>query len=303
VTVDLLNEFGLNHDVISRQPKNKLGLLKESLIRLVKIWSRLVRYRHSAVFSRNPIGLLAARLSGTPAIFDTDNGSSAGIHFRLSMLFATCITCPSQLELHGHRIRAYAALKPDSYLADSKTYRTELVDSGRLLDYRPILFVRLVSFGASHDVGHTGISEELVSLIAEKYSHKFRIIVSTEFDGSKLQDLGLELDQGLRSEFHKRLAHASIVLTDSGTVSQEAYLLGIPVIFIGSLAGNCEIQNALARGEETFKVISISDDYEMIMTLVDTLCQAPFTPPRNIGSEDEIAKVYESIVSRLRVEK
>lgn len=102
------------------------------------------------------------------------------------------------------------------------------------LDKNDRFFIlRLVSWDASHDMGHHGIGNktELIHEL-EKYG---RVLISSEspLDGTlKKYRIGLP-----PNKLHDLLYYASLYIGEGATVATEAAVMGTPSIFISSLAG------------------------------------------------------------------
>lgn len=115
VTRELAERSGLRtiepHFLPSRGRNRSLSVFSQAgelLRRILWLRSQIRRFAFDLVVTRNPSGVIAARLACVPSIFDTDDGRAAGIHFRLARPFATIITTPELFpdEL-GDRQRRY----------------------------------------------------------------------------------------------------------------------------------------------------------------------------------------------------
>ena len=99
----------------------------------------------------------------------------------------------------------------------------------------------------------------LTRSVVEACTDKFQV-VSTEFDGRQILGSGVELDDGPKRVPPKACAGKSR-LTDSGTVSQEAYLLGIPTIFVEVSSGTARFRIHLPkknRHSKYFRIVMIT---------------------------------------------
>lgn len=120
---------------------------------------------------------------------------------------------PSYMEL--------AYLHPDLYSPDP----TVLGVTGK--DY---ILLRFVSDKASHDVGHPGISDEEKKEMFHTLSTYKKVWISSEEPlPDDLQPYRLAIPP---EKIHDVIAHASLLIGGSATMSSEAAMLGVPSIFI-----------------------------------------------------------------------
>lgn len=94
--------------------------------------------------------------------------------------------------------------------------------------------VRFVSWRAIHDVGHRGFTLEKKIRLVEELSKHLRVFVSSE------DELPAELSahrmQIPFTRIHDALAHASLFVGESGTMSTEAALVGTPAVNVSTSA-------------------------------------------------------------------
>lgn len=259
VTIDLLDAFGLKHVSISHVGHNRRELAKELVARDQALFRLAREFRPHVILTRSPSGTHVGRFLGIPTVFDTDNGRSAGIHYWASAPFASRITTP---DCFSHRPRtklvqypsykALAFLHPNNFTPDPGVHKDlQLGPTDRYF------IVRLVSMGASHDQRETGMSQKLVVGVLDLLKNFGQPFISSE---SPLPDELLELRLPTRpAAFHDVLASASLCIGDSGSVAQEAALLGVPSIFVSSFAGRTAPINEL---EERFGLIRSFEPYE-----------------------------------------
>lgn len=90
--------------------------------------------------------------------------------------------------------------------------------------------IRFVAWNASHDIGHTGISEENKRKAVEEFSKQARVFISSE---KKLPD-SLEKYRlpTHPAKIHHVIAFASLVFGESSSMAEEAAMLGVPSIFL-----------------------------------------------------------------------
>jgi uncharacterized protein len=246
VTLALLDAYDIPYDVHGRPRAGLIGQGSELAGRDWKLW-RMARQLHpDIVLARNPAGMHVARASRAIGVFDTDNGTSAGIHFRLAAPFAHVITTPACFtEDFGAKHRRFpgykslAFLHPDHFTPDAKaTYQALDLSEGQ-----PFSLVRLVAMDASHDHHEKGVDLETARRLVAILSERGRVFVSTE------GPLPAEFEQyRIRipaERMHDVLAFASMVVGDSGSMAGEAAVLGTPNVFYGSFAGRLEYLNDL----------------------------------------------------------
>jgi predicted glycosyltransferase len=246
VTLALLDAYEIPYRTQGRPHRGLVGQGAELAARDWTLW-RVSRHLHpDVVLARNPAGMQVARVVGAIGVFDTDNGTSAGIHFRLAAPFANVITTPSCFtEDYGakHRrfpgYKALAFLHPDHFTPDADAAYSALgVPVGE-----PFALVRLVAMDASHDHNEQGLDIEKARRLVAMLSERGHVFVSAE---GRLPDEFEEFRIRIPPErMHDVLAFASIIVGDSGSMVGEAAVLGTPNVFYGSFAGRLEYLNDL----------------------------------------------------------
>ncbi len=248
VTTQLLDEFGLDHIPVGRPSRHgRVGQLLELLERDVALFRHGRRFKADVVVTRNPAGVQAARLLGAVGIFDTDDGYSAGVHFKAALPFAHYITSPDCLEetVGPHHVK-YRGYKQSAYLhPDHFSPRPEVLSGLGLEPGQPFYFVRFVAMQASHDVGQAGMSLDLKRRTLAMLEQRGRVVLSCEGEVPReWQHLAYRLPP---HQLHDVLAHAALVVGDSGTVPIEAAVLGAPALHVSSYAGRLRPLNELER--------------------------------------------------------
>ncbi len=238
VTLNLLEEFGLPFQTVGRpSDRGRLGQLAELVRRDVTLTRLILRERADVVVTRNPAGVQAARLAGAVGIFDTDDGTAAGVHFLAAKPFAHFLTSPDCLpEYWGNRHWRYkgykqsAYLHPDHFMPDPAV-RNEL---GVSADER-FFIVRFVAMNASHDAGESGMPFDAKRAVIERLQKYGRVFLSTEGETPE-QWCGLRFSLP-PSRLHHALAFASMIVGDSQTMAAEAAVLGTPALRVSTFAG------------------------------------------------------------------
>jgi uncharacterized protein len=94
------------------------------------------------------------------------------------------------------------------------------------------VIIRFISWEASHDVGHMGISPENKVLAVKTFLKIARVFISSE------KPLPLELEEYkipiAPEQIHDAIAFSSLMFGESGTMVSEAAVLGVPGIYIDS---------------------------------------------------------------------
>jgi uncharacterized protein len=128
------------------------------------------------------------------------------------------------------------ALHPKRFVPDDKILTT--------LNIKPdeeYVLLRFVSWQASHDLGHSGISLELKTQLVNELKKKFRIFISSE---SKLPPQFEPYRIQIKPhQMHDVLARASLFIGEGATMASECAMLGTPAIYVNSLdAGTLQEQ-------------------------------------------------------------
>ena len=232
VTVNLLSQYGLEHEVLSTQGTGRLGLAKELTTRARSLNS-IVRDRRPDVLTgiMGPTIALAGRWSGIPSVvfYDTE---FAAVTNRWVYRMANTVITPEcyQNKVPGRHV-TYAGYHELAYL--HRNHFTPDVDRirGAGLDpSEPIFVVRFVSWDASHDVGEIALSSQQKKILVDRLGSFGRVVISSE------KPLPADLEQyafrGNPIDIHHVLAHSQLLVGESATMSSEAAVLGTPAVYI-----------------------------------------------------------------------
>jgi len=203
------------------------------------------------VATRNPSGVLAARMSRVASIFDTDDGRAAGMHFWLAGPFASVVTSPELLpDRLGPRHETYPGLKATFFLHPARfSSDPEILHRYGLAQGDRLFILRFSANDASHDTGVRMIPDELIASICERLRAIGHVVHSREGRGTMLlrrldQPVRIgerhetEVEQGAMvdpAHFLHLLAHAELFVGDSGSVAMESVALGVPALRIADI--------------------------------------------------------------------
>ena len=92
------------------------------------------------------------------------------------------------------------------------------------------IIMRFVSWGATHDIGHSGITLENKIKAVEEFSKYAKVFITSESElPEELKDYKINIP---KDRMHDALAYASLLYGESATMASESAVLGTPAIFI-----------------------------------------------------------------------
>lgn len=108
------------------------------------------------------------------------------------------------------------------------------------------VFIRFVSWGAFHDIGQEGLSNDNKIKLVKKISKIARIFISSE--GELPEELKSYQISIAPEKIHDVLAFSKLYIGEGGTMASECAMLGVPSIYINSLPLMGYLQDAEKAG-------------------------------------------------------
>ena len=233
LTLDLLTDFQIPHQVISNQQTGSVGLTSEWIGRTARLIGLARTFRPDVMAGIMGVSIApAGRLLRIPSVvfYDTENAPTNKIVFRLASVVATPDsyrgpTAARHVKYSGYHELAY--LHRDRFMPSPDAAREFGVDPTV-----PYAVVRFVSWQASHDRGETGLSQSQKRLIVEQLGELGPVVVSSESAlPAALEPYRL---RGPLTLIHHLLAFAEVYVGESATMASEAAVLGTPAVYVAS---------------------------------------------------------------------
>jgi uncharacterized protein len=161
---------------------------------------------------------------------DTANREQTRLYLPFTKVVLTSSCFPAlygkkQVYYNGYHELAY--LHPGRFQAGK-----EVVSALGLSASEPYVIMRFVSWDASHDAGHSGISYENKLAAVKAFSQHAKVFISSEKPlPATLQQYRFPLPSW---RMHHAMAFASLVYGESATMVSEAAMLGVPGIFLNN---------------------------------------------------------------------
>ncbi|MFA7689800.1 MAG: DUF354 domain-containing protein [Methanofastidiosum sp.] len=235
-TFQLLDYYGFDYVDLG---VNKKGLLKKAM-GLVQTDYKLLniskKFKPDILTGfASPYITHVAKLIRKKSILFNDT-EHAFLNNRLSIPFADYFLTPScfmgdygkkHIKFNGYKELAYLHPK---FFRDEKNVLKEI----GIKKNEPYSLVRVVSWEASHDVGHKGISKNELSNLIRLLEGYGKVLLSSESTDKSFKDYEIKVHP---AKIHTLMNNSSIYIGEGATMATETALLGKPSIYISPLVG------------------------------------------------------------------
>ena len=135
---------------------------------------------------------------------------------------------------HGRKQITYSGFHELAYLHPKRFNPANVkLLKGSEVASKPVILIRLVSWSASHDLGHRGLNKNLLKLIVESFDKRAFIMISSE---KELDDEFLKYKLNIQPhKIHEILANLTLYIGEGATMASECAVLGVPAIYINTL--------------------------------------------------------------------
>lgn len=233
ITIELLQGFGLDYDDLGDAQSGLLGLGVELAVRTARLVGRIRRFRPDVLTAIGGVFIAQAGwISRVPSVvfYDTENAWLSNL---LTYPFCSVVSTPRCYEgsVPKKKHRTYAGYHELAYTHPRRfSPDPEVLRHFGLGPDDPFIILRLVSWGAAHDVtdhGFTAVAEAV-----RQMAPFGRILISSEGPlPMELEPLRLTASPEL---VHHLLAYARLFVGESATMASESATLGTPAVFVST---------------------------------------------------------------------
>jgi hypothetical protein len=133
--------------------------------------------------------------------------------------------------LKGKKIIRYSGYHELAYLHPKKfNPKNSIINDLGLKQNEKYCIIRFVSWQASHDKNHSGISDDNKSFLVNELSKYLKVFISSE---KQLPNDLIKYKYPLKPEtMHDAIAYSSLVFGESATMVAEGAVLGVPGVYL-----------------------------------------------------------------------
>ncbi len=234
VTIDLIKFYDFNYKKLGKHYSGKIGKIYSLLRHVISLFRVALFFRADMFLSHGsvPASWVSFLLRRKNIAFeDTGNMEQIRLYKPFTQSIITSETFngnfgAKQIRYKGYHENAY--LHPHYFKPNSSVYK--------LLGIKPTdkyFLIRFVSWGASHDIGQSGISDKIKREIIELLAGRGKIFISSELELP--EDLKKYQIKVAPQEMHSVLAYADLYIGEGATMASECTLLGTPCMYVNSL--------------------------------------------------------------------
>jgi uncharacterized protein len=255
VLEELLIESGFDYYNILPQGRkdNKLSIAIGQLTQDTKLFYFCLKEKHDILVGTSVAISHVGKLLGIPSInLNEDDADVVPLYARLSYPWATNILAPTVCRMGKwaskttfyNSYHELAYLHPNNFIPNKKTAQQYVSLE------KPFYILRFAKLGAHHDVGITGISNEIAIQIIEILKTFGNIYITSERElAEELEPYRIQIKP---KDMHHVLAFSTLYIGDSQTMAAECGVLGTPFIrfndFVGRISYLEELENKYHLG-------------------------------------------------------
>ncbi|MEM9740532.1 MAG: DUF354 domain-containing protein [Pseudomonadota bacterium] len=228
IVCDLLDRLSIDHEPVSSATDGKVGAAMELLLRDAAIAATARDFCPHAMIGFGGVSIAhAGAVLGIPSIAFQDT-EGAALQARLTWPAISQIYVPECYrgkvpEAKTHRL---AGVKELSYFhPNAFTPDRSLAIANGLDPDRQNIFIRLVSWTASHQLGKKGWTPKDVKHLVDAYGHRMKLNISSK--GPLPEAFQAHAYRGDPETVHHLLGHCALYIGESATMASEAAILGV----------------------------------------------------------------------------
>ena len=274
VLEDLLKLNGFEYENIQKIPRknNQFSILIASFARTFMV-VRIAKKFHADILMGGDASISQAGfLLRRPGISVLEDDIEVIEKLaRVSFPFSSSIVAPEvcnvgkwqfkKVSYPGYMKLSY--LHPNRFTPDERLVRNYIVEKKYCL-------IRLAQLTAHHDIGIKGLNIQLVKYLIE-IAEKYGYVVYISSEGALHKDFlnyQLKINQ---SEIHHIMASASLLVSDSQSMSVESAVLGVPAIRFSDFSGRISVLEELEHSYGLTYGFKTSDAEEMLKKVEELL--------------------------------
>jgi uncharacterized protein len=265
VTISLLENFEIPYTLLSRVGRGRAGLLRELIVRDWRLWRFCKKFRPDVLTGISGVFIAhVGWLLGKPSVVWDDTEHQKQAH-AITWPLATMIQSPDcyskspikkQVLYPGCHELAY--LHPNRFTPDAEIVKSLGIDPSE-----KYCIIRLVSWGAHHDVGQYGLADSKKLQFVKDIAQYAKVYITSEGElPGELEPYRLNIPV---HQIHHVLAFASMCVAEGATVASEANMLGTPAVYINSLKlgyiDMLEDYGMLSQTTDTNRALDVSIDW------------------------------------------
>ena len=214
-------------------------------------------------------GAWVAKILGIPCINFEDTDIATLAH-TLYMPFARYAISPEQYTKDfGSKHIRYAGFKELAYTHPNHFKADPYVLDELGFTSNDLFFVvRFSAWGATHDIGKSGLSYEEKKKLITTLSQRGRVLISSE--GELEPEFEVYRYKIAYNKILDVLHYAALLVTDAHTMATEAALLGTPAIRCNSIVGENDMGNFIEL-EEKYDLMYSYNDFNLMMAKINDL--------------------------------
>jgi uncharacterized protein len=230
VTISLIEHYGFNYINLGRNFKSKFGKIFGLIYFTWKLFRISLRFKPDMYLNATMYSAFVARIFRKPhiSIEDTFNNETVKLYLPFTSVVLTADYEHPDLGEKEIRYSGYQELfylHPHYFTPNRNIYKELGIKEGA-----PYVIIRFVSWNASHDFGHKGISYENKIKAVKEFEKYVRVFISSESDlPVELRPYQIKIEPYL---MHDAIAFASLIIGESFTMLSEAAMLGTPAVLI-----------------------------------------------------------------------
>ena len=235
ITFELLEYYGLKFFNRGKGGKSLLQKLFYFPKAILFIYKHAKRYKTDLLLSfASPYAAHVAILIRKPHIaFDDTEHAKLGHLIYVPFTDVICTPTCFQKDFGKKHIRF------NGYMELSYLHTNYFIPNSSIIDLLDIekdekyVIMRFVSWNASHDIGHSGLSLEMKRKLAKKLSKYTKVFISSESElPENLKQYQIKIPP---ERMHDALASAALFVGEGATMASECAMLGTPAIYVNSL--------------------------------------------------------------------
>lgn len=227
----LLKKFGFKYKSFGKKYNSRIGKIWGLIEFDIKEFVSGLQFRPDIFISHGSMyAAHAAFLLGKPhvSLEDTFNFEQIRLYKPFSKAILTAdyehpLKSEKMIRYAGYHELAY--LHPKRFTPDKSVLKDLDIKEGE-----KYVIIRFVSWNASHDYGHSGISFDNKIKVVDQFSKYAKVFISSEKElPEELKKYQFKIAP---EKMHDAIAFASFVIGESATMVTEGAMLGIPGIYL-----------------------------------------------------------------------